>query len=80
MHCDAYSIDKLVQFVVLCTVLTFKKLIVTGKWLQLVSGDSNFLYAAVAVMDNFMYVCGGMGKPAHARSSCLRYEFREKKS
>lgn len=45
---------------------------VAGRWLQLASGDSNFLYAAVAVVDNFMYVCGGMGKPAHARGTCLR--------
>ena len=47
-----------------------------GHWLQLPSAESNFLYAAVAVMDNFMYVCGGMGKPAHARATCQRFDPR----
>ena len=47
-----------------------------GHWLQLASSESNFLYAAVAVLDNFMYVCGGMGKPAHARATCQRFDPR----
>lgn len=47
-----------------------------GRWLQLPSADTNFLYAAVGVMDNFLYVCGGMGKPAHARATCQRFDPR----
>ena len=30
-----------------------------GRWFQLPCSESNFLYSAVAVLDNFMYVCGG---------------------
>ena len=47
-----------------------------GKWYKLPNTDSNFLYASVAVVDNFMYACGGMGKPAHARATCQRYDPR----
>ncbi len=46
------------------------------RWLELPSTETNFLYAAVAVVDNFMYVCGGMGKPAHARATCQRFDPR----
>ncbi|KAK2155622.1 hypothetical protein LSH36_235g00021 [Paralvinella palmiformis] len=47
-----------------------------GKWVPLPCSDSNFLYAAVVVVDNFLYVCGGMGKPAHARANCQRFDPR----
>lgn len=47
-----------------------------GKWLPLPDTESNFLYAAVVTVDNFLYVCGGMGKPAHARASCYRFDPR----
>ena len=30
-----------------------------GSWCQLPSSESNFLYSAVAVVDNFLYICGG---------------------
>ena len=46
------------------------------QWIPLQDTDSNFLYAAVAVVDNYLYVCGGMGKPAHARATCQRYDPR----
>ena len=47
-----------------------------GKWVPLPSSEYNFLYAAVVVVDNFLYVCGGMGKPAHARAACQRFDPR----
>ena len=47
-----------------------------SKWHLVSKSDINFLYAAVCVLDNFLYVCGGMGKPIHARASCYRYDPR----
>ncbi len=47
-----------------------------GKWYALPGSESNFLYSAVVVVDNFLYVCGGTGKPAHARATCQRYDPR----
>jgi len=45
-------------------------------WQQLPDTESSFLFAAVAVVDNFLYVCGGMGKPAHAQATCQRFDPR----
>ena len=47
-----------------------------NKWIPLPGSESNFLYSAVVVVDNFMYVCGGMGRPAHARATCQRFDPR----
>ena len=46
------------------------------KWYAVSTPDANFLYAAVCVLDNFLYVCGGMGVPAHAHAVCYRYDPR----
>ena len=45
-------------------------------WRQLPDAESSFLFAAVAVVDNFLYVCGGMGRPAHAQATCQRFDPR----
>ena len=47
-----------------------------NSWQQLPDTESSFLFAAVAVVDNFLYVCGGMGKPAHAQATCQRFDPR----
>ena len=46
----------------------------SGKWQKLANAPSNILYAAVAVVNNYLYVCGGMGQPAHAQATCLRFD------
>ena len=47
-----------------------------GSWKKLPDTEQSFLYAAVAVSDNFLYVCGGMGKTGLATSACHRFDPR----
>ena len=46
------------------------------RWINLPQCKNNLLFASVCVVDNFLYVCGGMGKPAHACSTCHRFDPR----
>ena len=46
------------------------------RWCSLPPTKANLLFSSVCVVDNFMYVCGGMGKPAHACATCYRFDPR----